>query len=728
MRGENNTGREWGKGTKTLLIVLGLFVLTLGATAAQIALKAHQQRPLFGNVVALTLLNINILLLLVLMLLIGRQLVKFYFERKESRFGAGFRTKLILAFVGLSVIPAAMLFFVASTMLSGGVKFWFGPKVENTVKNSVELVESYRDDRKASALHFADVLAERLSASGGDKAGAMRIADTGKGEFGLDMVEVYAPDGKLVASSGGSPDGMAGQEFIVRAMRERRLSASDTSGEREVVRGAAVFAGPDGKPAGLVVTGMYLSPGVSENAAEIAAFSKEYRNLRTFKNPLKESYMLSFGLVTLVIVFAALWFGLYMSKGITVPISTLAEATHRISRGEYDFQVDIDATDEIGVLVDSFRRMTRDLKESRERVEEANLSLSRTNALLEHRSRFIETVIENVNTGVMTIDRAGKVGTANRAAIRILAAQPGDVIGRNYRDVFEFHQLEDIREWIRGMADGGAPSIERDVQLNIARRTLNLRLFISTLHDVDGGYLGILVVFDDLTELIKAQRAAAWREVARRIAHEVKNPLTPIKLSAQRLRKRYLDGTGDYEKIIGDCTETIITQVESMKTLVDEFSKFARMPEAQPRPDDLHAVLDEAVHLYEGAHKDIVITRTYADGMPVMNLDREQMKRALINMLENAVSALEGSGKIWITTAYEAESGTARIEVADDGPGILPEDREKLFQPYFSKNKSGTGLGLAIVDRIVSDHGGYIRVEGNQPKGAKFVIELPVGR
>ncbi len=721
-------GRGMSRGVKTIFIVLGFFVLTAGATAVEMALKSRQHRPLLGNVVALALLNINVLLLAVLLLLLGRQVVKFYFERKRSPFGTGFRSKLIAAFVGLSIVPAGILFIVATGMLTGGVKFWFGPRVESTVRDSVALARGYEDDRKNTAQRFADSAAGRFSGLHGGVKALDKAATTARALFGLDMVEVYDARGSLLAVAGGrGPRPMAGREFAKRALRARRLSEVSSTRRGKVIRGAAVFYDRDGAAAGVVVADYLPSPGVSGNISRIDRFYREYWGLRTFKNPLKESYLLSFMLVTLVIVFAALWFGLYMSKGITGPIITLAEATHRISRGEYDFPADIEATDEIGVLVDSFKRMTRDLKSSKEKLEEANLSLRKSNALLEQRRRFIETVLENVNAGVITIDRAGRISTVNRAAERILALDPDEIVSRGYREVFSFHQLDGLREEIRAMVDGGRESIERDVRLQVKRRSLNLRLFMSTLHGMDGGYLGILVVFDDMTELIKAQRAAAWKEVARRIAHEVKNPLTPIQLSAQRLRKRFLEGTGGYESIIGECTETIITQVEGMKALVDEFSKFARMPEAVPAPNDLHAIIDEAAALYTGAHKDLVINRDYAPDMPEVSVDAGQMKRVFMNLLDNAVTAMEGRGSVWIKTELDAQTGMARVEVADEGVGVLPEDRERLFQPYFSKKKSGTGLGLAIVGRIISDHGGYIHAEGNSPKGAKFIIELPAG-
>ena len=721
----NNNGIS--PGLRNVLIVLGFFALTLGATAVEISLKSHQERPLFGNVVALALLNINVLLLAVLVLLIGRQLVKLYIERKTSPFGAGYRSKLTVAFVALSIIPAGILFVVAIKLLTGGVEYWFGPRVEGTVKKTISLAEEYKRERQDNLLHLTEAIADRVDASSGAEA-LRRVAVDSMDRYGLDLVEFYGPSGKLLVSSGSDryETPSPAKKFIDSALDSGRATSFEEKRGVETVYGAAAYYGEGGGLAGVAVTGSAVPETIASGLSDISGFYREYWDLRTFKNPLKESYTLSLILFMLVVVFAAIWVGLYMSKDITVPITSLAEAADRISKGEYDVTIEHAANDEVGALVSSFKRMARDLGISSERLREANASLTASNALLEQRRMFIETVLENVHAGVLTIDRSGKISTANRAAGRIMGADESSIIGRGYREVFGFHQLDEIRERISELPEGGEGGVEKEIQITINRRTLNLRLFVSTLRDAAGAYLGILVVFDDLTGLIKAQRAAAWREVARRIAHEIKNPLTPIQLSAQRLRKRYMDGAGDYESIIDDCTRTIIAEVESMKVLVDEFSDFARMPVAKPASCDLHAIAEDAATLFGGAHPDINVVREYAEDMPSVNVDGEQIKRALVNIFQNAVAAMEGKGTVWLKTGYDGSTGTLSIEVADDGPGILPEDRDRLFQPYFSKNKSGTGLGLAIVNRIVSDHGGSIRVEGNRPRGARFIIELPV--
>ncbi len=716
------------RGLRTLLLIAGFLLLTIAATAVEIILKSRQHRPLLGNVITLGLLNVNVILLVVLLLLIGRQLAKIYFEKKKSPFGAGFKTKLVTAFIGLSIVPAGLLFIAANGLLSGSVKDWFGPRIERAVLDSISIARSYKEEKTKDAMQSAIRLSGSIS---GNKAPVdyNSLSMKARARYRVDMVEVYSGKKKLlaVAGRGGLSWARADRNFIEKALKEGRpVSTTRIRRSREVISGAAVFRDHSGRPAGVVVASYVMPSAMSANLADVSRFYEHYWSLRTFKNPLKESYLLSFMLITLVILFAALWFGLYLSRIITVPITKLAEATDRISKGDYEVKIDLSASDEIGVLVDSFKRMTRDLKFSRHRLNQANDTLSRANELLEERRQFMETVLENVNTGVLTIDRGGRIITFNEAAERILGMDAGSVLGRGYRDIFEFHQLEEIREQIGPMNEDGS-GIEKEVQIGVGRKVLNLRLFVSPLRDAQGGYIGTLVVFDDMTELIRAQRAAAWKEVARRIAHEVKNPLTPIQLSAQRLRKKYMEGAEDYGKIIDECTQMIITQVDGMKTLVDEFSRFARMPECQPVTSDIHGIIDEAASVFDGAHRDIEIVREFDPDMPAVKVDAEQIKRVFLNLFDNAVTAMDGKGEIRVATSYDKPSRIARIVVSDDGPGILLEDREKLFQPYFSKKKSGTGLGLAIVSRIVSDHGGYIRAEGNNPKGAKFVIELPAG-
>jgi two-component system nitrogen regulation sensor histidine kinase NtrY len=335
-------------------------------------------------------------------------------------------------------------------------------------------------------------------------------------------------------------------------------------------------------------------------------------------------------------------------------------------------------------------------------------------------------VLESVAAGVISLDKHGRVSTINRSAQLMLGVAAESVRGRTYRHVFSATHLDSIRELIKRMVHNRRESIEDQVQLVVGGQVLTLLVNISLLQDHDGHYLGMVLVFDDLTELMRAQKLAAWRDVAQGIAHEIKNPLTPIQLSAQRLRRKFRERAGDFSEVFDECTNTIITQVEGLKGLLDEFSRFARMPESNPTPTDLPQLLEEILHLYRSAHREVVVGLVCDPAIAKANLDGEQMKRALINLIENAIEAMDGQGCVEIVTSLDARQQRVRIEVRDTGAGIPHQNRDKLFLPYFTTKKGGSGLGLAIVNRIVADHNGTISVRDNIPRGSIFNIELPV--
>jgi two-component system nitrogen regulation sensor histidine kinase NtrY len=347
---------------------------------------------------------------------------------------------------------------------------------------------------------------------------------------------------------------------------------------------------------------------------------------------------------------------------------------------------------------------------------------------LDQRRRYMEIVLGSVTAGVISVDRRGILTTVNKSAEKLLNINTGKVLGKHYSEILRAEQLDIIKGLLRDMVMSKKDSISRQVSIPLKYGELSLLVNLSIMKDENGEFMGTVVVFDDLTQLTKAQRMAAWREVARRIAHEIKNPLTPIKLSAQRLRKRYLDRFDEEEKVFDECTGMIIKSVDEIKSLVDEFSNFARMPAAQLSENNLNEIIAEALTLYREAHRGISFTFRPDESIPLLQLDRDQMKRVLLNLLDNAVAALNGKGAIDIESLYNRELGLVTFVVADDGPGIAAEDKPRLFEPYFSTKKAGTGLGLAIVNTIISDHHGFIRVKDNVPQGTQFVIELPVGK
>src|SRR5437764_6325629 len=392
--------------------------------------------------------------------------------------------------------------------------------------------------------------------------------------------------------------------------------------------------------------------------------------------------------MTLIVVFSFTWFALYLARGITGPIAQLAEGTREVAAGNLAYKVQAHGDDEIGVLINSFNRMTDDLGRSKRQLEEAYLDLSDKHTELEDRRRYTETVLEAITTGVVSFDPLGRLTTINRAAARMFGlAQPG-AVGKRLEGVFVGPAFREVRALVQRAPRAKGGAIEQELQLRLGGATLSLLASATALRGPDNEYAGTVVVLDDLTELLKAQRVAAWREVAQRIAHEIKNPLTPIQLSAQRLRRRLARTPGE-ERLVLEATETIIHEVDGLKRLVDEFSRFARMPVLAPRPTDVRQLVDSVVSLYRESHPALSITTRHPDDLPLLEVDPDHIKRAVLNLVDNAVEAVGGTGDVRGETVHEIGRGHARIIVADNGPGISAEDKEKLFMPYFSTKVAG---------------------------------------
>ncbi|HOP36185.1 MAG TPA: ATP-binding protein, partial [Syntrophales bacterium] len=368
-------------------------------------------------------------------------------------------------------------------------------------------------------------------------------------------------------------------------------------------------------------------------------------------------------------------------------------------------------------------RMTRDLSTSSASLRAANLDL-------DQRRKYMETILRNVSAGVVSIDRNGAITTINRAAERMLGIKTDKVLFRKYEEVLKGEYLEMALPFLKELNDGGLDSLEKQLQITVKDRIMTVLVAMTVLRDDDLNYVGLVVVFEDLTELQKAERAAAWREIARRMAHEIKNPLTPIQLCAERLQRRYGESVAEADRdVFSECTKTIINQVAALKNLVNEFSRFARMPVTHPEPNDLNGVIRETLALYQDSHKGVAFRFHEDESLPVFSFDGEQIRRIMVNLLDNAVEAIQSSrreGTVAVKTSLVAEEDKVLVEVSDDGPGISPADRLRVFEPYFSTKKSGTGLGLAIVDSIIRDHGGTVTVRDNPLKGMTIAFKLPI--
>jgi two-component system nitrogen regulation sensor histidine kinase NtrY len=435
-------------------------------------------------------------------------------------------------------------------------------------------------------------------------------------------------------------------------------------------------------------------------------------------------YLSFFLMVTLYILVGSLWMGSYLAKRITRPVSALAAAAKEIGAGHLDQRVEPQSNDEFGLLVDAFNTMAGELATSRRRVERSTLELERKHVEVENRRRYIETILERITTGIVSVDAAGLVTTINSAASRLLTLDRA-VVGRPARAVFDRADLQPLGALLAGGSGAKAESAVREIPVLRDGQELQLAVVTTTLVGDSGTAAGLLLVLDDVTPLIRAQKVAAWREVARRLAHEIKNPLTPIQLSAERMRRHFTGRPAADRALVDECAATIVGEVESLKGLVDEFSQFARMPSPRTVPTDVAALIGETLALYDGIFADVSIVTRFAPDMPLVRLDVEQIRRVVINLVDNAIEAMERKGEIVVETARDEANRVVRVVVADNGPGISASEREKLFLPYYSTKRRGSGLGLAIVRRIIAEHGGSIEVGDNTPHGTRFTIELP---
>jgi len=429
-------------------------------------------------------------------------------------------------------------------------------------------------------------------------------------------------------------------------------------------------------------------------------------------------------MVTLLILFGAIWMGSYLAKRITRPVLMLAAAAKEIGAGRLDQRVEPQSNDEFGSLVEAFNSMASELAASRRKLDRGTIQLERKHIEVEGRRRYIETILERITTGVVSVDASGAITTINSAASRLLGLDRS-IVGQPAISLFDRTDLQPLAGLLAGVGHGRIDPTAHEIAMARDGQEVHLAAVATALVGDSGAPEGIVLVLDDVTPLIRAQKVAAWREVARRLAHEIKNPLTPIQLSAERLRRHFTGAPPQAKALVEECTLTIVGEVESLKGLVDEFSQFARMPSPRTVPTDLAQLVTDTIALYNGIFADVRIEQRFAAGMPLVRLDAEQIRRVVINLVDNAIEAMERRGRIVVETQRDPANSVVRVIVADDGPGIPAAEREKLFLPYYSTKGRGSGLGLAIVRRIIAEHGGSIEAGDNTPRGTRFTIELP---
>ncbi len=669
---------------------------------------------------------IVILLFLIFLLILGRYLLKLNLERKRKVAGSHFKTKLVLFFIFLSFIPTLLLFFFASDLISRNIEMWFKTPLDKILDDTKGLAEGVYARAEEEAYHYAlelsrDIRSQKLILL--ENRLILREFIRAKlAEYRLDEIGIYLEEEELFTYLNPNLP-LQNYKSIQSGMVQRAQAGEifrtiEPMGNGDMIRRGVSF-NISGTGNVLVTTGKFFPQSYAQKINAINTYVQRYRLFIPQKVTVKTFYVIVLMFVTVVIIFAASWIGFHLAKGITVPIEKLASATKEVSRGNLDVRVEDPASDELGTLIDSFNQMISDLKSSQEHIAQKTSEL-------ENRKQYIETVLNNITTGVITLDAGGNITTINPSAREMLALEERNPVGKSFRDVLGNLRYSEIVKNIDWGLRNKYRLSDKEITIVSNGQTTTVALALSPLQGSNGDFTGMIVVFDNLTQLIKAQKIVAWKEVAQMVAHEIKNPLTPIQLSAERIIKTLKKNDENSRAVIEEGARTIIQEARTIKSLVDEFSNFARLPKVEPKPSDLHSLIDQTVTLFRGIFSQIDFEIDHGrDIPPALQLDPEQMKRVFINIIDNAIEVMNKKGKIIIRTWFEKKEQRVKVEIADTGPGISAEDKAKLFLPHFSTKKKGTGLGLAIVNQIIREHNGTIQAENNSPAGAKFIIHLP---
>lgn len=731
-----------------ILVWIALLVAALVAMIAVANRSAEFAPDFLSEVVLYALVVADGTILVGLLFVLARNLIKLIVERRRGLPFARFRSKLVFVLLGMTLIPASLVLLVGSELIRNSANRWFSAPVDDVLSSARDVAADYYQERQA----LVEVQAGRLAAvlagvalDGGDLAAIRDVVAPEVVERGIDLVEVYRATGAGSAAAVVPVVDVASASLppIYARAGADRLALQALSGGAsapppeavgdggELVRAAVPVRRGSGEVTGVVVVSAYLAGDLARNSRRIADAYESYQQVRVLRGPLEGVYLTFFLMMTLLILVSATWMGLYLAKRITRPVQLLAAGARQIAAGHLDHRIEPETRDEFGGLVEAFNAMAADLAASQRRLERSRLDLEAKNLELDERRRYIEAILERIATGVVSVDASGAVTTVNGAAMRLLKLD-GSVVGQPLAAVLQREDLAPLAPALeRAVRPRAADLTGQEVALAIDGRELHLAV-ASTPLTRDGASEGAVVVLDDVTPLIRAQKVAAWRDVARRLAHEVKNPLTPIQLSAERLRRHFAQAPEPARTLVQECSATIVQEVESLKQLVDEFSQFARMPAPRTTLSDLHELLRDALALYRGLFASIELEPRFAAALPRVRVDQEQFRRVVINLVDNAVEAITGApppggrGVITVETAWDEANGVVRVVVADNGPGISEEDRSRLFLPYYSTKQRGSGLGLAIVRRIVVEHGGSIEATPNEPRGTRMTIELPV--
>jgi two-component system nitrogen regulation sensor histidine kinase NtrY len=676
------------------------------------------------------------LLFVALTFVLIRTLLRLYAERKTGVFGSRFRSQMVLGALLLSLGPVIFLFLFSYGLINRSIEKWFSRPAEDVEYRTGVIASLLTEYAQNNATDEAQRIVATPDAQKSFHTGNFtaimdefrRSEITLQGGFAFALVDgqaeasFHAPEAwPLLKHNVPPPSSVPGQAKLFDVMGQKYVLGRAHIGDK-----------------GVVLVAMPLPQNYFSTLADIERSQDQYRDLRLQRRRLRRTYLGLLLLLTVGVLFASTWLALFLSKTVTKPLVALAEATEEISRGRLDYRVDVKAGSEIGKLVESFNRMAADLEASQSNIEASRGKLAEMNAQLEQRTRHIETILESVPSGVLSLDASRRIVHTNGALRRLLHLdQDAPIAAQTFGDLFPDDAVIDLEHMLRKADRMGSTTSQ--METSTGRVNLNIAVTVASLDPPlsasrNGKHrTGYVVVLEDLTDLLRAQKQAAWREVARRIAHEIKNPLTPLALAAERIR-RHLERAPSPDvgslRIIRQCATTISSSVETVRTLVNEFSTLARFPAAKPQPSDINLIVNDALMMFDGRLDGIHVQRSLARDLPPVQADPEAMKRAIANLVDNAAEAMQDSmlREIVISTELIEVRDSVEVVVSDTGHGVTPEDKEKLFLPYFSTKRRGTGLGLSIVSRIIEDHHGSIRVEENSPVGTRFIVELPVAQ
>ena len=716
-----------------IIIVLVAAVFTLGSLSLPFKPQQYDQ-----VLVLFALSTFLVAALLVFGLILARSLVRLWAERRAQQPGSRFKTKMVLGAAAVSFIPLVFLFFVSYALLNHTLLVWFPGSLEVAVQSSQELINemgSNQHDRlerlAATELGNRARLQTPEDAEALDAAAILHGADLACVLNGDNSVASVRVNSDLPGAS--VRPGSAGAQAALAPAYVRRMPSG---AELWQYRSKLFVAARAPVGAQFFLVGTSVPDDFAKHFKNIETNTLQYGRQRQQLRIYKRFMLLTLFLFTLVLMFSAMWFAMYLSKQVTVPIRALAEATREISAGNFQTRVNVTAQDELGMLVRSFNEMTEQLGDSRRQIDAFTSSLQQAVQELERRRVLMETILENIPTGVISLDESEAIRRVNPAAARMFGE--GARTAESLENLLGKDAAQGVRGLIRRSLRLGTAT--QELEFMVAGRVLRAAVTVGALgpRRANKGYV---VVVDDLTELLRAQKAAAWQEVAQRIAHEIKNPLTPIQLSAQRL-SRCIERTRasqssespsqadlfELVRIAGECSGLIVNEVAALESLVSEFSQFARFPSARLSPADANAIVTSALEVFGGRLEGIRVRQQLAAGLPSVRADAELLKRVIVNLIDNAAESMEGSAmrELQLATRLNPDRETVEIIVADSGHGISPEDKDKLFLPHFSTKDRGTGLGLAIASRIVAEHHGALRVEDNSPVGARFILQLPI--